>query len=762
MIARGRSTSRSAALAFSAVAALTLLSAWPLLAHFSSALPSDLGDPALNAWILWWNAHAVPLTARWWDAPMFVPLPGAFALSETLLALAPVTTPLQWAGVSPIASYNIVFLLSGPTAAVSAFILAQRVTGRRDAAWIAALAFGFSPYRIGQLPHIQVLWACWMPLALAALHDYVTSHRRSALMWFAVTWMMNGLTNGYFLAYFPVLAGCWLLWFSRRWRDVFAIGATAALATVPLLPLLVGYLTRQRALGVSRQISEIRLFSADASAIFAGSPRAWLSAHWTLTPRPEGELYPGLAIAALALVGVVMAVRRTRSTAPRVRRATARRVVGGLALTAAMLAVAVIWSGGSQLQLGPIALSVHRPSRLLTVAFWLGVGMLATSSGVRRGWASRSPLAFYTLAAATMYLFALGPEPHAGATQILYKPPYAWLMYLPGFDAVRVPARFGLLMTLCLSQVGAIAYARMAIATSRTWLVATSIAILAEGWIVLPTAPLPPSLPLPARAASTGALVLELPIEVTFEANTLALLHAMDHHRPTLNGFSGYLPQHYYALGLALKDGDATALNAIREIGPIVAFVDTARDLDGVETALLAEARGAERLEINDRGAWYFLPRLPVQTAATSGGQRLVPNAIEATTNRDDASMAIDGRYRTRWDGDIHGESHTDALTLTFDTSVTLDAIEIDQGLWAGSYPRDLEIVLTTDHGDVSVFRGPTGGLAVKGALASLNVTMRIPLPPSAPAHAVRLISHPKGAKFTWRVGEIRAFGTRQ
>ena len=32
--------------------------------------------------------------------------------------------------------------------------------------------------------------------------------------------------------------------------------------------------------------------------------------------------------------------------------------------------------------------------------------------------------------------------------------PYALLMYLPGFNALRVPARFWMTMTLCLAVVG--------------------------------------------------------------------------------------------------------------------------------------------------------------------------------------------------------------------------------------------------------------------------------------------------------------------
>ena len=56
--------------------------------------------------MLWWNAHVLPLTARWWSGPIFYPIQGAMALSEVFLGIAPLTTPLQWLGASPVAAFK--------------------------------------------------------------------------------------------------------------------------------------------------------------------------------------------------------------------------------------------------------------------------------------------------------------------------------------------------------------------------------------------------------------------------------------------------------------------------------------------------------------------------------------------------------------------------------------------------------------------------------------------------------------------------------
>ena len=138
--------SRSAWLLATAVyVGLTLLYAWPLLPAIDRVLPHDIFDPGLNAWILWWNSQAWPLTDAWWNAPIFYPATGAFAFSETFLSVAPLTSPLQWLGASAVVTYNITYLVSFPLTALATHALARQLTGRHDAAFIAGIALAFCP-----------------------------------------------------------------------------------------------------------------------------------------------------------------------------------------------------------------------------------------------------------------------------------------------------------------------------------------------------------------------------------------------------------------------------------------------------------------------------------------------------------------------------------------------------------------------------------------------------------------------------------------
>ena len=157
--------------------AVTAAFGFPLLLRLGTAVPNDLGDPLLNTWILWWNSQTIPLTADWWNAPAFFPARDALAFSEHLVGLSPLTTPVIWLGGSPLLAYNITFLLTFVLSAVGAYVLTLTLTKRHDVAFVAGLAYGFAPYRMAQLAHLQVLASFWMPLALAALHRYVDDRR---------------------------------------------------------------------------------------------------------------------------------------------------------------------------------------------------------------------------------------------------------------------------------------------------------------------------------------------------------------------------------------------------------------------------------------------------------------------------------------------------------------------------------------------------------------------------------------------------------
>src|SRR5262249_10636191 len=151
-----------------------------------------------------------------------------------------------------------------------------------------------------------------------------------------------------------------------------------------------------------------------------------------------------------------------------------------------------------------------KPMSLALVAVVIAV---ALSSPVRRAYAQRSPLGFYLLATLVMFLCSLGPRPSLMNHQILYEPPYAWLMRVPIFGSIRAPARFAMLTILCLSVAGALAFSRFSVEGIRRRVLAAALmtGILADGWIRVLALPALPAA-WPSERAAGYAAVIELPL----------------------------------------------------------------------------------------------------------------------------------------------------------------------------------------------------------------------------------------------------------
>src|SRR5262252_7654706 len=160
-------------IAFLCYSALAAVITFPLVLHLNTKVPADLGDPLLSTSILWWNAHVMPLTERWWNGFAFFPASGMIAFSDHRLGESLLASPIQWIGFSPVVAYNLTLLATFPLSALAAHWLGFTLTRRHDAAVLCGLAFGFSPYRMAHLEHLELLASFALPAALTTLHLFL-------------------------------------------------------------------------------------------------------------------------------------------------------------------------------------------------------------------------------------------------------------------------------------------------------------------------------------------------------------------------------------------------------------------------------------------------------------------------------------------------------------------------------------------------------------------------------------------------------------
>ncbi|OFW04305.1 MAG: hypothetical protein A3I61_10030 [Acidobacteria bacterium RIFCSPLOWO2_02_FULL_68_18] len=601
-----------------------------LLPDLSTHIYSDLGDPLLNVTILAWNARQVPLTEAWWNFPSFAPLTGVTAFTEHLLLTYPVASPIVWASGNPVLAYNVAFLLAMPLNGLAAFALARellryhQVGGVRlqgglvhAAALVAGLAFAFAPYQQVHLSHLQHMTSFGMPLALLWLHRYLRTGRPAALVGFGAGWLLAALANSALLVFLPLLVALWSAWFVRpgEWRRLIAPAAAAAIATIPLIPLLWGYHVRQAAYGFTREYREIQSFAADMVGLAGLYHRAlpWKG----ILPHDfeEGALFPGVTTFVLALVATIAALgsrSRIPNPGPPLPDA-ASPWPHRLRLTFVVLTVVVlarIWIGPWRWHIGPLPLPPFRPYQLFTIA---AIALLAgslLSPAFRRAWSRRDLIGLLAVATVFFWLTALGPEPEWSTPwRALIYGPYRLLVELPGVTSMRVPARAWFPAVLCLALLAGFGASVLLGRYPRAWcaiVAVLSIATVVEGAFFDGTMAVPP--PLRRGAIPPGATVLDLPWDEGYQ-NAVPQYRAVLGGYRSVNGYSGYLPAHVYPQRRAIADLVPTAFDSYRRRGDL--YVIVRPELELLVARWIATQPGAEHLFDLDAARVYLLPHEP-------------------------------------------------------------------------------------------------------------------------------------------------------
>ncbi|MCA1584563.1 MAG: hypothetical protein LC791_07245, partial [Acidobacteria bacterium] len=351
---------------------------------------------------------------------------------------------------------------------------------------------------------------------------------------------------------------------------------------------------------------------------------------------------------------------------------------------------------------------------------------------------------------------ALGPTGRVADYRFWYKAPYAWLMMLPGFDAARVPARFGTLLALALAVLVAFALRRVAGPRPPLWVAGTALgAVLADGAATVSAVPLPDTVPAEAWGVD---VVLEIPIE-TFR-DTAAMSGSLTHGRPVVNGYSGFGPPHYAVLRSAIREGRVSVIEELRRLGTLAIVADVATE-DGRAWLRLLAPFARPDLPAPWAREVLIMPRLPARPACLAralGPQRAGPlvaslNASQVGVPAESLALAIDGDSTT-----FHTVSESTSVGEGFHIALNHQQMIGGLVLWMGPVPNDhpglLQVAVRASAGVQTVFDGDVAGLAMSGALADPR---RAPLAvcfPPVQADGL-MISAPATTKRPWNVAEV-------
>jgi len=157
--------------------ALSLIVWWRVLPHPRTLATCGCGDAALTLWVIKWPAYALSHGLNpFYSSKLFAPR--GIDMAPNSLGLGIASAPVTWLW-GPVASLNLIDLLSPAFSALAMFWLLRRWVSWDGACFVGGLFFGFSPFVMVSLAlaHPNFGMLAPVPLIVACVDDLLVRHR---------------------------------------------------------------------------------------------------------------------------------------------------------------------------------------------------------------------------------------------------------------------------------------------------------------------------------------------------------------------------------------------------------------------------------------------------------------------------------------------------------------------------------------------------------------------------------------------------------
>jgi hypothetical protein len=664
---------------------LSLAMTYPLLFHMEDHVPSDLRDPLYTIWLLSWEVRAAGSGfAQIADANIFYPHRSTLYYGDSLPAEALLGSPVLLLSRNPVLTYNVLFILSFFFCGLGMYYLVRHLTASRAAGFAAGLVFAFFPYRFAHISHLELLYFAWMPLCFLFIHRFFENPTVRNILGVAFFYLLQVFSCSYYGEHLTLFVGFLFLYLVLKqgvWRSGSfwaKMALLAALCAALLFPYFHSYFKLHARMLFSRPLWEVKFYSAELQHFLAAPawnvPWGWLTG--TLGAQ-EWQLYPGFVPIALTFFWW-RRTKKIKSAGSLQTGSPKRRLIWWDVLNLLLFVFAVIVgvTGGFEWKLGGLHVSVHQlrnPVLILLISLLLRVLLDAT---LRVRWANffraaSPPQKFYLIVAVVAWLLSLGPVAKLLGREIIggvYGLFYSWV---PGFQNLRVPSRFAVLMMLGLAVLSGWGVLFFLEKWKRP-----RIRMIGMGIIALLILTDYASFPLPLAKVNIGrripkiyAAVRELPKEASlvelpmpahdweeFE-DAAAVYYSIYHWKNIVNGYSGYAPPGYRIIREAMEQFPSEStfelLNGLA-VEYLLVHTQGYRPEKGKE--IVRRLRNfASRVELVAQSDGDFLiRRFPVATKRQDEeqlaevGDRTKWKA-EANLNKLLAGQAFDGDLNTGW-----------------------------------------------------------------------------------------------------------------
>ncbi len=590
---------------------LAILCTWPLAAHLQTSIVSPL-DPLDSVWrVAQGQRQLLHNPTELLNANIFYPYQQTYLFDELLLGAAVLTLPLQLFTSNPVFIYNIAVLLTFVLSGLAMYALARHLGCGMVGALLAGSSYAFAPFHLDHLPHLGLLSGQYFPLIILFLDRLFTAPRWRGAIVLGLLLAAQALSAQYYALYLVFVVGGFVILrlLQQGWRRQFpSLAVWSRLVAAGLLAALLVLPVAYAYRTVQSDFSFER--SLEENVLYSSNLASYVTTD-------ERNLAWGAATAGFREQGRYSPERNA--------------FPGAIVLVLAAIGVVTAWRR------------------------WLPQYLILLGLGAA--------------------LLALGPvlqltgDP---ASRVLTRMPYGFLYFnLPGFDSMRVPARFNILYGLAIAALSGLGL-HWLMQWWRGWasrlprlqwaqrLIPIGLAVVLLAGVVgeslnrpYPLTAVPTGANIPAvyqwLAGQSGAVAAELPLLLSSNRGAELLNNqyqyfALYHQQAIVNGAGNVAPKGYQALYYELRDGPTTrALSVLQglRVTHLIVHYDQFDQTTAAKVRSLFDAAGEQVVPLVTFGDTVVYRLLPTERFTTL--RATIPPAATIYLSREDPTGAYGG-----------------------------------------------------------------------------------------------------------------------
>ncbi|MBN2120913.1 MAG: glycosyltransferase family 39 protein [Candidatus Omnitrophica bacterium] len=233
---------------------ITLIMTLPLAFNLTTATPSvevfspefkKMTDEYSEIWITWRFKKAIQdRESFFFMNDSFYPIGIDFTIADHTLALSLMVSPILFMTQNPTLAYNLIILLSFILSGYSVYLLANYLTKNKIASFAAGIIFSFSSAKIGHTlaAHPAIISLQWMVLCILFFLKLLDEQKPSNYIFAALFFTLNTLTSYYLAVFLTMFLAIYLLLNLKKIIDkkiVFALLKLSILVLIFHLPLFI-------------------------------------------------------------------------------------------------------------------------------------------------------------------------------------------------------------------------------------------------------------------------------------------------------------------------------------------------------------------------------------------------------------------------------------------------------------------------------------------------------------------------------------------